>query len=183
MAKFIFILLIAVPIIEVALFIKIGGFIGFWPTLGIIILTAAVGAELLRRQGLAALRRVEEEIDRNRLPVGAVFDGLCLLVAGALLLTPGFFTDVVGFLLFVPPLRAWLGRRLAEYLIAHGRVEAAVYSSTTAAADGAASGPGPVIDGEFRDITPDKGPPDDAAGSLAPPENRGDGNGRDRGRP
>ena len=93
-----FILLLVVPIVEIALFIKVGGLIGVWPTIGIVIATALAGAALLRRQGLATLRSARASLADNRFPIDEVFDGLCLAVAGALLLTPGFFTDAVGLL-------------------------------------------------------------------------------------
>lgn len=112
---------IAVPVIEIALFIEIGGWIGLWPTIGVVIMTAFAGTTLLRLQGLAVLQRVQESVARNEIPVEEVFTGLCLLVAGALLLTPGFFTDALGFLMFVPSFREiarmgvwrWLAQRVA----------------------------------------------------------------------
>lgn len=148
MGGILLIALIVVPIAEIALFIEVGGFLGFWPTMSIIILTALAGTALLRQQGLAVLRKAQASLEENRFPIDVVFDGLCLLVAGVLLLTPGFFTDTVGFSLFVPPVRAALGRALAQYLAARGSVEVG--------APGSFSGPRPenVIDGEFQDITP-----------------------------
>ncbi|MCH7863714.1 MAG: FxsA family protein [Proteobacteria bacterium] len=153
MGAILLIVLIVVPIAEIALFIEVGGFIGFWPTMGIIILTALAGTALLRRQGLAVLRKAQASLEENRFPIDVVFDGLCLLVAGVFLLTPGFFTDTVGLLLFVPPVRAAFGRALARVLAARGGMEihgAGLFSG---------SRPGNVIDGEFQDITPDGEPP------------------------
>ena len=149
MGSILLIALIVVPIAEIALFIEVGGFIGFWPTMAIIILTALAGTTLLRRQGLAVLRKAQASLEENRFPIDVVFDGLCLLVAGVFLLTPGFFTDTVGLLLFVPPVRAAIGRALAQVLAARGGVEIQ--------GAGSFSGPRPgnVIDGEFQDITPD----------------------------
>lgn len=154
MVGFLFILLLAVPIVEIALFIEIGGLIGVWPTIGIVIATAIAGATLLRSQGLATLRSARASLAENRFPIDEVFDGLCLAVAGALLLTPGFFTDAVGLLLFVPPVRAALRRRLAAYVAARAEVEIHAASSST---DWQA---GSVIDGEYRDVSPDRKPPD-----------------------
>ena len=99
------ILFIAVPIAEIAIFIQAGERFGLWPTLGLVILTAILGTTLLRYQGLRALYRVQESLNRGEMPVGEVFTGLCLLIAGALLLTPGFLTDGVGFALFIPGIR------------------------------------------------------------------------------
>lgn len=109
MAFWILLAFIGVPLIEIALFIQVGGFIGLWPTIAIVIATALAGTALIRRQGLNTLRRAQQEMDAQRLPVRELFDGVCLLFAGALLLTPGFLTDTIGFLLLVPPLRRLLG--------------------------------------------------------------------------
>lgn len=138
---------IAVPLIEIAVFIEVGGLIGLWPTLAIIVATAVAGTMLLRVQGLATLARAQHSLNRQQFPVKEVFDGLCLLLAGALLLTPGFVTDTLGFLLFVPPLRAMLRSALWNYLKSVGRV--------TVNMDG--DGPaGDVIDGDFREVNPDE---------------------------
>ena len=94
---------ILVPLIEIAVFIKVGGWIGLWPTLALIVLTAVLGTWQLRAQGIATLARARSQMERGVMPARELFDGLCLLVAGALLLTPGFVTDAMGGLLFVPP--------------------------------------------------------------------------------
>ena len=105
--------LIGVPLIEIGLFIEIGGFIGLWPTLALVVLTAAIGSWQLRAQGLATLARGRQQLDRGQLPKRELFDGFCLVIAGALLLTPGFMTDAVGLALFVPGFRDMLRRYLA----------------------------------------------------------------------
>ncbi len=109
---------ILVPLIEIGLFIEVGGWIGLWPTLGLIILTAVIGTALLRQQGLATLRRAQSQMDAGQVPAKELFDGACLLFGGLLLLTPGFFTDAVGFLLLMPPirdlLRQYLGGRMTR---------------------------------------------------------------------
>ena len=84
------------PIVEIAVFIQIGGEIGLWPTLAIVVITAMAGTALLRAQGLATFAGAQESLARGEFPVRQVFDGACLLVAGALLLTPGFVTDGIG---------------------------------------------------------------------------------------
>ena len=109
MAIWILIAFIGVPLIEIALFIQVGGFIGLWPTIAIVIVTAVTGTALIRRQGINTLQRAQQEMEEQRLPLRELFDGVCLLFAGALLLTPGFLTDAVGFALLVPPLRRLLG--------------------------------------------------------------------------
>lgn len=113
----IFIALIAVPIIEIALFIQVGGALGLWPTLGLVFLTAIIGGVLLRAQGFSALARMQRAMAEGGDPRGPLAEGVTILVAGLLMLTPGFFTDTLGFLLLLPPVRvaliAWAGPRLA----------------------------------------------------------------------
>ena len=116
------ILFIVVPIAEIAIFIQAGERFGLWPALGLVILTAILGTTLLRYQGLRALHRVQESLNRGEMPIGEVFTGLCLLVAGALLLTPGFLTDGVGFALFIPGIRHAIGSGLANLLMSGGAV-------------------------------------------------------------
>ena len=121
------ILFIAVPIAEIAIFIQAGESFGLWPTLGLVILTAILGTTLLRYQGLRALHRVRESLNHGEMPIGEVFTGLCLLVAGALLLTPGFLTDGVGFALFIPGIRQAIGSGLANLLMSRGAVHVSNY--------------------------------------------------------
>ncbi len=102
MAVYIALAFILVPIIEIAIFIEVGGEIGLWNTLAVVVLTAIVGTWMLRAQGMRTLRSAQDSLARQVFPVSEVFDGLCLLVGGALLLTPGFLTDALGFLLFQP---------------------------------------------------------------------------------
>ena len=118
MALYLLLALICVPILEIAVFIQAGAVIGLWPTIGLVVLTAVAGTWLLRQQGLATLARAQRSMEHNQLPVNELFDGLCLLIGGILLLTPGFVTDSVGLLLLVPGvralLRAWVGHVLAR---------------------------------------------------------------------
>jgi UPF0716 protein FxsA len=153
-------LFVAVPVIEIALFIEIGGLIGLWWTIAIVILTAFAGTTLLRLQGLAVLQRAQESAARNELPVAEVFDGLCLLVAGVLLLTPGFFTDALGFLLFLPPFRRTAGRLIWSWLVRSGRVTVSgggFGPGPTGPGPGAPGGSrgGPVIEGEYEEVDPE----------------------------
>ena len=98
-------LFILVPLIEIGVFIEVGGIIGLWPTLAVIVLSAIAGSALIRHQGLAILGQAQESFAAGRLPVREIFDGICLLLAGAFLLTPGFVTDAFGALLLIPPFR------------------------------------------------------------------------------
>ena len=149
--------MIGVPIVEIAVFIEVGGRLGLWPTLATIILTAMAGTALLRQQGLATLQRVRESLEANRFPMAEVFDGLCLLVAGALLLTPGFVTDAAGLLLFVPAVRVALRQAFGRYLVASGRLDVWTEKPGPFASGG---GSDTVIDGEYREV-----PPENAAGN------------------
>ena len=111
-------LFVAVPLVEIAVFIKVGGIIGLGWTLACVVLTAVIGTALLRQQGLATLQRAQDSMARNEMPLRELFDGACLLVAGVLLLTPGFVTDAAGALLLLPPIREVLRQFLARRLVA-----------------------------------------------------------------
>jgi len=137
---------ITVPLIEIGLFIQVGEQIGLWPTIFVVVITAIIGTALLRHQGLSALNRLQQALAAGEPPLAPVFDGFCLLAAGALLLTPGFFTDAVGFLLFTPPLRAALRAFLSS------RIQVAnVHPPRGARHPG---GQSDIIDGEWQDVTP-----------------------------
>jgi UPF0716 protein FxsA len=149
---FVLLFFILTPILEIFLFVKAGEQIGLWPTLGLVILTAFIGTALLRHQGLAILRKAQDSLNHHRFPVEQVFDGLCLLVAGAFLLTPGFMTDAFGFLLFFPVVRAALARTAQKYMVSSGRVKSSGFEANFSSKH---DGPdAPIINGEFQDITP-----------------------------
>ncbi|MEM8663842.1 MAG: FxsA family protein, partial [Pseudomonadota bacterium] len=105
-----FILLLGVPIAEIAVFIAVGSAIGVLPTILLIILTTVIGATLLRRQGVSALAKLQDDVRNKRTPAGAIGEAVTVAIAGILLLTPGFITDAVGFTLFIPAVRRWLWR-------------------------------------------------------------------------
>ncbi len=113
--KYLFLVFLLVPILEIYLLIQVGSVIGALWTVALVVLTAFVGAYLLRLQGFATLQRARESLARGELPAGSLLEGAILLVSGALLLTPGFFTDAVGFICLVPAARqgiaAWLMSR------------------------------------------------------------------------
>jgi UPF0716 protein FxsA len=96
---------IAVPLIEIALFIQVGGLLGLWPTLVIVILTAVAGTYLVKRQGIAVLNELKQSFHSGPNPAEPIAHGALILFSGALLLTPGFFTDAVGFSLLIPAVR------------------------------------------------------------------------------
>lgn len=99
-------LFLVVPIAELAVIIKVGSVLGIWMTIGLLIAVSLVGAWLVKWQGLFTLRKVQAELVQGRLPTRQFVDGALILVAGALMLTPGFITDAIGLLLLVPPTRA-----------------------------------------------------------------------------
>ncbi|MDW3223685.1 MAG: FxsA family protein [Paracoccaceae bacterium] len=137
-----FIAFLAVPLIEIALFIQIGGAIGLGWTLFTVVLTAIIGTWLVRNQGLMAMNQVKSSFSDLRDPTEPLAHGAMILFSGALLLTPGFFTDAVGFLLLVP------GFRTAVYKAIRARVNIQSFEA----------GPrqprqsGDVIDGEFSEV-------------------------------
>ena len=102
MFGYLILLFVLVPIVELALLIKIGQCIGVGYTLGIVIVTGVVGAYLAKLQGLLTLRSIQEEINQGRMPADRLFDGVLILCSGILLITPGIITDLVGFMGLIP---------------------------------------------------------------------------------
>ncbi len=146
-----FALFLAVPLIEIALFIQVGGVIGLWPTLMIVILTALLGTVLVRSQGLAELSRLRTSLDRLEDPTGPLVHGAMILFSGALLLTPGFFTDAVGFALLVP------GVRTAVFQFLRKRINIQSMSVGGGAGSRSSHRSGDrIIDGEFSEVDPER---------------------------
>ena len=155
---------IAVPVIEIALFIQVGGAIGLFPTLAIVILTAILGTWLVRAQGVTALANLGKSFNQMQDPTEPLAHGAMILFAGALLLTPGFFTDATGFALLMPPVRVSVFNFLRK------RVKVQSFSAH-------AAGQGPfhdprqprpsekdVIEGEFVDLDDQKKPTHETSG-------------------
>lgn len=103
-----------VPVIEIALFIGVGEEIGLLQTLLLCLITAIIGGGLVRHQGLQTLFKAQNNLRGGSLPLTEIFDGFCIVIAGALLLTPGFFTDLIGFTLLIPQLRRILRHFLSK---------------------------------------------------------------------
>lgn len=146
-----FLAFVMVPLIEIALFIQIGGLLGLWMTLLIVIVTAIIGTHLVRAQGLRALGQVKSSFNELRDPSEALANGAMILFSGALLLTPGFFTDAVGFALLIP------GIRLAVFKWVRSRMNVATFTTHPQH-----PGQSHVIEGEYAEveINPnDKGKP------------------------
>jgi len=149
-----FLLFVAVPIIEIALFIQVGGFIGLWPTLAIVVLTAMIGTALMRTQGIQALNRLQAAVSTGGNPADPMIQGAMILVAGILLLTPGFFTDTAGFLLLLPPFRRALIRWGAARITTGGFS----FSATPPAPEPRSGNRGDVINGEYSVVDDSTGP-------------------------
>ncbi|MDF2154757.1 FxsA family protein [Vibrio sp. CAU 1672] len=108
---------IFVPIIEIGLFIQVGGFLGLWPTIALVLVTAFVGASLVRSQGLQTLVSVQSRLDQGEIPAQQIFEGVMLAVAGVLLLTPGFMTDALGMVVLLPAPRAAIAKYLMSKMV------------------------------------------------------------------
>ena len=119
MFKALFFLFIVIPIVEIALLIQVSEVIGGWSTIALVIVTAFVGAKLVKQQGTDALKNVQVQMAQGQMPAEELFAGLCVIIAGVLLLTPGIMTDVLGFLLLTPVVR----KRLAANLMSQAKVK------------------------------------------------------------
>ncbi|MGH8547148.1 MAG: FxsA family protein [Methylococcales bacterium] len=113
--KILLLFFLTVPIIEIYLLLKIGGIIGVLPTVILVVATALLGAAMLRHQGLSTLRRLQDTLARREIPAQEIVEGPLLLLGGALLLTPGVFTDAMGLYLLIPFTR----KRFVKYLLVH----------------------------------------------------------------
>jgi len=139
--QIVFLIFVTVPFVEIYLLLQIGGIVGVFPTILLVVGTAILGAGLLRQQGLATWMRFQENLAKGELPAYEMVEGPILLVGGALLLTPGFFTDIIGFACLIPAVR----RKIAQYIIekrlvaAAGNGQQATYKKEP-----------DVIEGEFR---------------------------------
>ncbi len=143
-----FLVFLAVPLAELYLLIQIGGVIGAGWTVVLVVGTALLGAFLVRAQGVSTIRRVQQNIERGQLPAMELLEGLALLVAGALLLTPGFFTDAVGFLLLTPPLR----RAVIAFGLARSRAATTDTPGAGRPGAGGAARSQQTLDGEYRKL-------------------------------
>lgn len=157
---YLFLAFLLVPLIEIGLFIQIGGAIGLWPTLAIVVITAFLGTWLVRNQGRMAMGQLQSSFSQLRDPTEPLAHGAMILFSGALLLTPGFFTDAVGFALLVPPVR------VAVYSFIRSRVRVSGFQMGTAEFSQTRqdyhsrdfTGQGDVIDGDFEEVTPTRKP-------------------------
>jgi len=138
--QIIFLIIVTIPFIEIYLLLQVGGIVGIFPTILLVVTTAIVGAGLLRQQGMATWIRLQENLARGEIPAYEMVEGPILLVGGALLLTPGFFTDAIGFACLLPSMR----RKIAQYIIEKQLVGAAGNQRPPQSKEP------DVIEGEFR---------------------------------
>jgi UPF0716 protein FxsA len=118
-------LFVLVPLVELAILIRLGTLIGFWPTIGLVVATGTLGAVLAKSQGLRVLQAIQADLRAGRVPTGRLMDGLLVLVGGIVLLTPGLLTDVLGIVLLLPFTRARFMagvRRRFERMVSAGEV-------------------------------------------------------------
>jgi UPF0716 protein FxsA len=116
MFRLLFLLFLVIPIVEIYFLIKVGSVIGALWTVFLVVATAVLGAALLRQQGFSTFQRAQQSLAQGQLPATAMLEGVALVISGALLLTPGFVTDTIGFLLLTPLVR----QKLIEKLFASG---------------------------------------------------------------
>ena len=117
----IFLIFIIIPIIEIIIFINVGNAIGVWRTVFIILITALVGIFLVRRRGLSLLFNARQNMSGGMMPTEQIKGGIFLLISGLLLITPGFFTDCVGFAVFLKPVQDFIALRAKNYFVSRTR--------------------------------------------------------------
>ena len=177
---YLFLAFLMVPIIEIALFIQVGGLIGLWPTLGIVVLTAILGTWLVRTQGRMALGQLQKSFSQLGDPTEPLAHGAMILFSGALLLTPGFFTDAFGFALLMPPVRVAVFKYLrSRVTVAQFQMGPGPMHGQQGMGAGFPPGAHPrshdengdVIDGEFEDVTSSR-PRTEPSGWVQGPDRR-----------
>lgn len=169
-----FILFVVIPVIEILLLIKVGEVIGGWYTVGLVLLSAFIGVNMLRYQGLATLMRARSKLDQGQMPIGEMGDGILIAVGGALLITPGFFTDFLGFCCLVPLTRHLFIKRLGKLFMGwmqrggKAQFHYSHFEQSGGRAPGQSSDSEEIIDGEFVDLDEQANPKDD--NSRLPPQ-------------
>lgn len=130
MFRFLFILFIVVPIIEIMVLMNVGSWLGVWPTIAIVIITAWLGAKNVKQQGIATLNSVQAKMAQGEMPSDEIVAGLLLLVAGVLLMTPGFVTDFFGLSLLIPSVRSMLIKSVQTHLVMNKNTAGFTYQSS-----------------------------------------------------
>ena len=144
-------LFVLIPVAEMWLLIEVGATIGAPYTIGLVLLTAMVGLSLLKRQGFSAITRANQKMQSGEMPVEEMIEGIFLAVGGALLLTPGFITDAIGFCCLLPGVRQLLLGRLVKRMVVNGQGATFYsYSSTSHQSDRTSADNNGVIEGEYE---------------------------------
>ena len=144
------------PILDLATLVEVVGWIGAWPTVGMVLLSATIGVFLVRAQGVAILTQARSALNEGSFPAREVFDGACVLIGGALLVLPGFASDLLGLILLMPPARFLMRRLIAWEVCRSGRFAIQTVERQPTRGPGA----GPVIEGEYESVdapTPQEG--------------------------
>lgn len=166
----ILILFLLLPLVEIWLFVKVGELIGAWQTAGLVLAMAIVGAILVRVQGFAVLQRARATLAAGEFPTRDLLDGLFVLIAGFLMILPGFFSDFLGILLFIPPVRRWLGASIWDWVSHRPDIVIHRYGASGSGPSGSSR----VVEGTYHEVRPE----DDQASrdpgrdpALGPPTN------------
>jgi UPF0716 protein FxsA len=138
--QIIFLVVLIIPFVEIYLLLQVGSLIGAFPTIFLVVFTAVLGSWLLKQQGFATLQRFQESLARGTLPAYEIIEGVLILLGGALLLTPGFITDMIGFVFLIPQLRG----NIAKYVIENKLIQTIHPFQQAKAAEK------DVLEGEFR---------------------------------
>ena len=157
--QILFICFLIIPIVEMWVLIEVGSFIGTLFTVGLVLLTAVIGVSLLKKQGLSTFIKANQRMQAGQMPVTEMGEGLMLAVAGALLVTPGFVTDSIGFMLLTPGIRKILAKSMLTKMMVSGQAQAysaqAHYSNQGDGFKESNVRPA-VLEGEYRDVTTSK---------------------------
>lgn len=138
--QIIFLVVLIIPFVEIYLLLQVGGLIGAFPTIFLVVFTAVLGSWLLKQQGFATVQRFQDSLSRGVVPTQEMLEGVLILIGGALLLTPGFITDMIGFVCLLPHLRS----KLVQYVIDHQLIQ------TIHPFQPSKPGEKDVLEGEFR---------------------------------
>lgn len=151
MGKLIFAIFVLVPIIEILIFLIVGDIFGFWLTISSIILTAIIGAWAVKIQSFSVLKSLQQNLNQKNIPSDEIFHAGCLLIAGLLLITPGFFTDAIGFLLLFQGFRGYIKKILFSYFGKIGFVTQNHHDVSNTK----------IFEADYKDITTKKNDPND----------------------
>jgi len=152
------IIFVVIPLVELGIFAAVSEHIGLWTALLFALFTAVLGGNIVRMQGMQTIASMRTNMDRGQMPTKEIFDGFCLVAAGALLITPGFLTDAIGFCLLVPPLRDAVRAALkknAKFAMGSTHFHGEGFSSKSYQDPN-------IIEGEYENLDPeqDNTPPD-----------------------